>query len=175
MSKQKFLHTLMRRSSLLVIATAFAALLLCGGGARPVRAASWNHIEPLKSRRPDVERILGRPIEDVPGQTATLRFKVSGGVVTVFFVNSKFVTSRNLAPEIEGMVMQIVLQHERASDTPESLKLVNNSKFEPEVKKNVAVYTNQKDGIIYTFIDGKLKTTYFSATSEQLARLQRKR
>ena len=163
-----------RRSRLCAVAITFAALLLVCDSP-PARAATWNGIEPLKSRRADVERVLGRPSEDVPGQTATLHFKVIGGTVTVSFFNSKFVTSRKLAPEIEGTVMQIVLQHDHASDTPESLKLVKNSRFERETKQNVAVFTNQKDGIVYTFIDGKLKNTYFSASAEQLARLQRKR
>lgn len=174
MSKPKHLLSPMRRLSILCISLAFVALLF-GADALTAQAATWNNIEPLKSRRVDVERQLGLPVEDVPGRTATLRFKVAGGTVTIFFVNSKFVTSRKLDPEIEGTVMQIVLQHDNATDTPESLKLVNNSRFEPEVRKNVAVYTNQKDGIIYTFIDGKLKTTYYAATAEELAQLQRKK
>ena len=177
MSKTKSFLSLVRRSRsgppLSVVVAAFAALLLCD--ARPAGAATWNGIEPLKSRRADVERVLGRPVNDVPGQTGTLRFKVAGGMVTVSFFNSKFVTSRKLAPEVEGTVMQIVLQHDHAPDTPESLKLVKNSRFERETRQNIAVFTNQKDGIVYTFIDGKLKTTYFSAAAEQLARLQRKR
>ena len=177
MSKPKYPLSLVRcsGSSSPFLLAAVAVLVLVCSAARPAGAATWNGIEPLKSRRADVERVLGRPLEDVPGQTGTLRFKVVGGTVTVTFFDSKFVTSRKLAPEIEGTVMQIVLQHEHAPDTPESLKLVKNSRFEREARQNVAVFTNQKDGIVYTFIDGKLKTTYFSAAAEQLARLQRKR
>lgn len=163
-----------RRFPRFVIAAVACAVLLLGG-ARPAAAATWKGIEPLKSRRADVERVLGLPIEDEPGQTPTLRFKVAGGTVVVFFVNSKFVASRKLAPEVEGTVMQIVLQHDRATDTPESLNLVKNSRFERQEKMNVAVFINQKDGLTYTFVEGKLRTTRFSAAAEQLARLQRKR
>ncbi|HEV2705040.1 MAG TPA: hypothetical protein VGV59_03900 [Pyrinomonadaceae bacterium] len=167
MNTKNFLHTIAR--------SVFAALLLFAvAGASPTRAGEWNGIEPLKSRRADVERVLGRPIQDVPGQTGTLRFKVAGGTVTVFFVNSKFVESRKLAPEVEGTVMQIVLQHERATDTPESLGLVNNSKFERQDKGEVSGFVNLKDGIAYTFVQGKLTTTRYSATAEDLARLIRK-
>jgi hypothetical protein len=163
------------RGSARFAAHAIAALLLFFvAGASPTRAGEWNGIEPLKSRRADVERILGRPIADVPGQTATLRFKVAGGTVTIFFVNSKFVESRKLAPEIEGTVMQIVLQHERATETPESLGLVNNSKFERQDKDQVSGFINLKDGIAYTFVQGKLTTTRYSAAAEDLARLIRK-
>lgn len=156
-------------------ACCFAALLLFAvAGPLPTRAGEWNGIEPLKSRRADVVRVLGRPVEDVPGQTATLKFKVMGGTVTVFFVNSKFVESRKLAPEVEGTVMQIVLQHERATETPESLGLVNNSKFERQDKDQVSGFVNLKDGIAYTFVNGKLTTTRYSAAAEDLARLIRK-
>ncbi len=143
-----------------------AAFLLSG----LARAEGWNSIEPLKSRRADVERVLGKPLEDKAGETGTLRFKVAGGMVQVSFVNARFVATKKLSPELEGTVLQIVLQHERATDTPESLGLINNSNFQREEKQNVVQFRNLKDGIAYTFIEGKLKTTWYSPASEQLLR-----
>src|SRR5918912_1870048 len=97
-----------------------------------VAAASWNNIEPLKSRRADVERILGKPLQDKVGEQGTLHFKVMGGTVTISFVSARFVANKKLSPELEGKVLQIVLQHENSSDTPESLKLTTNSDFQRE-------------------------------------------
>ncbi|HEY0078220.1 MAG TPA: hypothetical protein VGB73_06210 [Pyrinomonadaceae bacterium] len=147
-----------------------AAFLLTGLAYQSVRAEVWNSIEPLKSRRADVERVLGKPLEDKAGETGTLRFKVAGGTVQVSFVNARFVTTKKLSPELEGTVLQVVLQHERATDTPESLGLINNSNFQREEKQNVVQFRNLKDGIAYTFIEGKLKTTWYSPASEQLLR-----
>src|ERR1044071_927226 len=108
-------------------ACALAVLLI----ASPVstRAASWSGIEPLKSRRADVERLLGKPLEDKPGQTGTLRFKVAGGSVTIVFIDARFIAAHKLDPALEGTVRQIVLQHGNASDTPESMKLTSNDAF----------------------------------------------
>ena len=173
MSQQDSSPSLVRTSTLLFSILACSALLL--STARPALAIGWNGIEPFKSRRADVERILGRPVEDAPGQAGTLRFKVAGGTVTIFFVDSRFVASRKLAPDLEGTVMQIILQHDNASDTPESLELVKNSKFERQDKDKVTVFMNLKQGVTYTFIEGKLKTTRFSADTEDYARLLKKR
>jgi hypothetical protein len=138
-----------------------------------VRAASWKGLEPFVSKRADVERVLGVPIADRVANDGSLQFNVSGGKVTVFFVTAKFVATKKLSPDLEGTVLQIVLQHERATDTPASLNVVNNSDFERQRQNAVEVFTNAKEGIIYTFVDSKLKTTRYSYSSQQLSRIQR--
>lgn len=160
-----------------VVAAAFASALaaFAVSSALPAaRAASWSGIEPLKSRRADVERVLGKPVEDRPGQTGTLRFKVAGGTVTVAFIDARFVAAHKLSPALEGTVRQIVLQHESSSESPESLKLANNGSFEREDRGQVSVFRNTRDGLAYTFIGGRLRTTYYTAASAQLARSQTK-
>jgi hypothetical protein len=136
-------------------------------------AAPWNNIEPLKSRRADVERILGKPLNEAPGEAGTLHFKVNGGTVTVAFVTARFVANKKLFPELEGTVLQIVLQHERSTDTPESMNLAKNPDFKREDVKDGAIYRNLKDGIVYTFIGGQLKTTRYSPSADQLMRAQK--
>ncbi|HEV2763545.1 MAG TPA: hypothetical protein VGV38_11255 [Pyrinomonadaceae bacterium] len=159
-----------------VAAFAFAFALLLAAYLTPTAgAASWNNIEPLKSRRADVERVLGKPLEDKPGETGTLHFKVAGGQVTVSFVTARFVETKKLAPELEGTVLQVVLKHENAPDTPATLNIDGNSNFQREERDGVAHYRNQKDGISYTFVGGKLKTTWFSPAAEELVRAQVKR
>jgi hypothetical protein len=145
-------------------------LLLAAGGAR---ATSWGEIEPLKSRRADVERVLGKPVEDKPGETGTLRFKVQGGTVQVAFVDERFVRAHKLFPGVEGTVRQVVLQHEASSDTPDTMKLANNSAFERDPQGNAVIFRNLRDGISYTFIEGRLRTTYYTASSEQFRRAQK--
>ena len=143
----------------------FACLLACGG---PVaRAAEWHGLTPLKSRRADVERELGKPVSAETASGA-LNFKVAGGMVTVTFVTAKFAQTKKLSPQTEGTVLLIVLQHENSSDTPESINLVNKSGFTREEKGVMAVYTNQKDGITYTFFNGRLKTTRYAPAAEQI-------
>ncbi len=136
-------------------------------------AATWNNIEPLKSRRADVERVLGKPLQDRSNADATLRFKVSGGMVTIFFVDAKFVATKKLLPELEGTVLQIVLQHENSSDTPESIGLPGKSDFQREESRQNVIYRNLKDGIFYTFLGGKLKATRYAPTADQLARARK--
>lgn len=155
------------------VASVVAVVLLLVAVQR-VDAGNWNGIEPLKSRRADVERVLGKAVDAPGGETGALRFKVAGGMVTVSFVSAKFVATKKIMPELEGTVLQIVLQHERAADTPESLGLVNNSNFQREDKENVSHFRNQKDGISYTFINGKLKTTWHSPAAEVLAGMRAK-
>jgi hypothetical protein len=152
------------------LVVAAAALVLLAEGAR---AASWKGLEPFVSKRADVERVLGTPASDKIAENGTLHFNVSGGQVTIFFVTPKFIAAKKLSPELEGTVLQIVLQHERASDTPESLNVVNNSAYERQSQKGVEVYTNAKEGLIYTFVQDRLRTTRYSYSSEQLARIQR--
>lgn len=151
-------------------ALAFFCALLLPSLAGTAGAASWNNIEPLKSRRADVERILGKPLVDQPGETGTLRFKVAGGQVTVSFVTARFVENKKLAPDLEGTVLQVVLQHENATDTPATLNIANNSDFQREERDGVMHYRNTKEGVAYTFVQGRLKTTWFSPAAEQLAR-----
>jgi hypothetical protein len=132
------------------------------------KAAPWNGIEPLKSRRTDVERILGKPIQDVSGKSNTLRYKIAGGTVTVAFVDAKFVVAKKLPRGTEGTVLQIVLQHDNAKDTPESLELNKNPEFTKEAKQSAVIFRNAKEGIVYTFIEGRLKTTWYTISSRQL-------
>ena len=152
-----------------VVGVAFALVLL----GQPARAASWKGLEPFVSKRADVERVLGTPTVDHLAEQGTLQFSVSGGTVTVFFVTPKFIAAKRLSPALEGTVLQIVLQHERATDTPESLNVVSNSAFKRQADKGVEVFTNEKDGVIYTFVDSRLKTTRYAYSTDQLSRIQR--
>lgn len=160
------------RLSLAVSALALLAALAAVGGA--AQAATWNGIEPFKSRRADVERTLGKPVGEATDGSGSLRFSVQGGTVQVQFVDAKFVASKKLSPDAVGTVLQIVLQHDRAPDTPESLKLADNKDFEREARGNITVFRNNKEGVFYTFIDGRLKTTRYAASADQIARAQRR-
>jgi hypothetical protein len=146
---------------------------LIASGSHPTRAESWGGIQPLKSRRVDVERLLGKPLNEPAGDQSTLHFDVSGGSVTVSFVNAKFVANKKLLPALEGTVLQIVLQHERSSDTPESMSLAKNRDFDRQDERDITVYRNLKGGVTYTFINGKLKTTRYSASADQLVRARK--
>jgi hypothetical protein len=159
------------RGAITLVAVVAATLLL----SQAARAATWKGLEPFVSKRTDVERVLGVPAADNMSQSGTLRFNVAGGSVTVFFVTPRFIAAKKLSPELEGTILQIVLQHERASDTPESLNVVTNSDFKRQADKSVEVFTNEKEGVIYTFIDSRLKTTRYSYSAEQLLRIQRGR
>jgi len=136
-----------------------------------VSAAPWNGIEPLKTRREDVIKKLGAPL----GESAdgVLRFNVMGGSVQVRFVNEKFVNAKKLRPDLVGTVLEIVLQHEHSSDTPETLKLADNHSFVKDDIKGTTVFHNMKEGLIYTFIDGSLRTTRYTFADEQLTKARR--
>lgn len=136
-------------------------------------AAAWSGIEPLKSRRADVERVLGKPSSEAPGEDGTLHFNVSGGTVTVSFVSAKFVANKKLRPEIEGAVLQIVLQHQGSSDTPDSMNLTKNRDFDRQDDHDISVFRNLKDGVAYTFIGGRLRTTRYAPSAEQLVRARK--
>jgi hypothetical protein len=171
--KKPFFGLTRRVVSTAVLGPALAAFVV--SAALPsARAASWSGIEPLKSRRADVERVLGKPVEDKPGQTGTLRFKVAGGTVTVAFIDARFVAAHKLSPSLEGTVRQIALQHESSSETPESMQLAKNGSFEREDRGQVSVFRNTRDGVAYTFVGGRLRTTHYTAASAQLARSQTK-
>jgi hypothetical protein len=139
--------------------------------ARDANAASWQGIEPLKTRRAEVVQILGQPISQSP--EGVLRFNVSGGSVQVSFTDEKFVTAKKLRAELAGTVLEIVLQHEHSSETVESMNLPKNHNFVRDEVRNVAIFRNVKDGIVYTFIDGRLKTTRYTFADSQLARARR--
>jgi hypothetical protein len=158
------------RFSLRVTASLFVFLLALSF-AGTAQGASWNGIEPFKSRRADVVRILGQPISE--STDGVLRFKVMGGSVQISFVDGKFVKTKKLAPEAEGTVLQIVLQHERSSDTPESLKLLKNRDFVSDDVQGVSIFRNVKEGVHYTFIEGTLKTTRYTFADGQLGRMRR--
>jgi len=144
-----------------------AAITLTGDAS----AATWHAIEPFKTRRPEVLQILGTPISETAD--GVLRFGVSGGSVQVSFVDEKFVTAKKLRPELAGTVLQIVLQHEHSSETPESTKLLKNKDFVRDEVRNITIFRNPKDGIVYTFIDGQLKTTRYTFADSQLGRARR--
>lgn len=169
MSNQTYLRGHARRLTItLVIAL---AALLC---TQTLRAATWSNIEPFKSKRVDVERALGQPINNQAGGDGSLQFKTTGGTVKVVFVTAKFVESKKLQPELEGTVLQIQMHHENSQDSPESLSLAANPEFKPEMDgKGAAVFRNMKDGIFHTFNGGKLKTTYYTPSAEQWSRAQR--
>jgi hypothetical protein len=151
------------------LAAALAVLLSAGAA----RAATWKGLEPFVSKRADVERVLGAPTQDRFGEDGTLEFNVSGGRVTVFFVTPKFIASKKLPAHYEGTVLQIVLQHERAQDTPESMNLVTNKSFKREAQGSVEKYSDDKEGLFYTFVESRLKTTRYSYSMQRLARVQR--
>lgn len=136
-----------------------------------LRAGSWQGLEPLKSRRADVLRALGTPISDPFG--GPLTFKILGGTASVSFVDEKFVRSKKLHPELEGTVLQIILQHENSSDSPDSVGLLKNRSFTREETKNALIFRNLKEGIVYTFLNGKLKTTRYTFSEAQLGRARR--
>ncbi|MGZ8843092.1 MAG: hypothetical protein ACXW18_05475 [Pyrinomonadaceae bacterium] len=156
-----------RRSMLM--ATAFVVTLIWSSGV--ARAASWNGIEPFKSRRADVIKILGEPIAESP--EGVLRFPVMGGSVQVSFVAQKFVVTKKLQPELEGTVLQIVLQHDRSSETPESMKLLQNRAFSRDDSQASTIFRNMKEGIIYTFFQGTLRSTRYSFSDGQLSKARR--
>ena len=157
------------RNTILGLAAALTVLLSAG----IVRAATWKGLEPFVSSRADVERVLGAPATDRYNDDGTLEFNVSGGRVTVFFVTPKFIATKRLPAHYEGTVLQIVLQHQSAQDTPESLNLVTNKSFKREAQGSVEKYTDEKDGLIYTFVESRLKTTRYAYSMDRLMRIQR--
>jgi len=147
------------------------SLLACVCFVTVGSAAPWNGIEPFKTSRSDVLRIMGSPVSETPD--GVLRFNVSGGSVQISFVNEKFVTAKKLRPELAGSVLEIVLQHEHSTDTAESMKLLKNHDFIRDDVRNISVFRNIKDGIVYTFIDGRLRTTRYTFADSQLSKARR--
>jgi hypothetical protein len=151
------------------VSLAVAISVLLVASSTTVTAASWSGIEPFKSTRTDVEKALGQPMGD-SGADGGLRFKVSGGMVTVHFVGSRLIETKKLQPKLEGTVLEVILQHDNSSDTPESLGLKDKKDFEREGVTGLEVYRNLKDGLIYTFLGGKLKTTRYMPSNEQFSK-----
>ncbi len=168
MRTKYFCRARVRGAGLVLVAAAYVILSSARTGA-----ATWKGLEPFVSKRADVERVLGAPVSDRFAEDGTLEFSVSGGRVTVFFVTAKFAAAKRLPERYTDTVLQIVLQHERATDTPESMSLVKNKSFEYRHDKGVEVYLEPKEGVAYTFVDSRLKTTRYSYSSQQLAKIQR--
>ena len=166
-------NRIFRRASARAFALSLAAALAVLLSAGAARAATWKGLEPFVSKRADVERVLGAPAADRYNEDATLEFNVSGGKVTVFFVTQKFVDSKRLPQHYLGTVLQIVLQHQTAQDTPESMNLVTNKSFRREGHGGVEKYSDDKEGIFYTFVESRLKTTRYSYSMDRLSRIQR--
>ena len=144
---------------------AIIALAFCSSA---VKAAPWHGLEPFKSRRADVLQALGKPLSDPFG--GPLTFKILGGTASVSFVDANFVRTKKLQPELEGTVLQIILQHESSSDTPDSMGLLKNRAFTREETKNALIFRNLKEGVVYTFLSGKLKTTRYTFSENQISR-----
>ena len=157
----------MKPWSRLTIVALFALII----SSASVSAASWNGIEPLKTRRDEVIKKLGAPVSE--NSDGVLRFKVMGGSVQVSFVNGQFAAKKKLRSELVGTVLEIILQHEHSSDTPESLKLAENHSFVKDESKGTTIFRNMKDGLIYTFIDGSLRTTRYTFADGQLTKARR--
>ncbi|HEX5134452.1 MAG TPA: hypothetical protein VFW81_03585 [Thermoanaerobaculia bacterium] len=137
------------------------ALLLALAAASAARAASWKGLEPLVSRRADVVRVLGKPTSENAAD-ASMHFATRDGEATVFLVTRDFAALKGWDPASEGTVVQIIVQHENARDTPKSLGLEGNRRFDREVRGDSVFYRNRKEGIIYIFKAGKLATTIYS-------------
>jgi hypothetical protein len=168
MSNINFCRARLRGAGLVLAVAAYVIL-----SSAQTRAATWKGLEPFVSKRADVERVLGAPVADRLAEDGTLEFNVAGGKVTVFFVTPKFIATKRLPAHYEGTVLQIVLQHEHATDTPESMNLVTNKSFKREARGSVEKYTDEKEGLIYTFVESHLKTTRYAYSTDRLARIQR--
>jgi hypothetical protein len=153
------------------MASLVISVVACANLATNVSAESWNGIEPFKTSRADVLKIMGPPVTETA--EGVLRFNVSGGSVQISFVNEKFVTAKKLRPELAGSVLEIVLQHEHSSETPESMKLLKHRDFIRDDVRNISIFRNIKDGVVYTFIDGRLKTTRYTFADNQLSKARR--
>ena len=167
MSNTNFYRARLRCAGLVLAAAAYVLL-----SSAQTRSATWKGLEPFVSNRADVERVLGAAAADRMAEDATLEFNVSGGKVTVFFVTPKFIAAKKLPERYLGTVLQIVLQHDRATDTPESMDLVRNKAYEHRHDKGVDVYLEPKEGIAYTFVDSRLKTTRYTYSSQRFAKIQ---
>jgi hypothetical protein len=53
------------------------------------------------------------------------------------------------------------------------MNLVTNKSFKREARGSVEKYTDEKEGLIYTFVESHLKTTRYAYSTDRLARIQR--
>lgn len=158
------------RRALLSVGVGFVIAIVTAASSS-VQAGTWQGLEPFKSRRGEVLQALGTPISDPFGGPVT--FKILGGTASVSFVDENFVRTKKLRPEVAGTVLQIILQHENSSDTPDSMGLLKNRDYTREEAKNALIFRNLKEGIVYTFLNGKLKTTRYTFSDSQLSRARR--
>ena len=156
-------RALKRLSSWRVAVSALVMLL----ASVTANAGSWHGIEPLKTRRAEVLKILGTPLSD--NADGPLTFKVMGGTVTIFFVDQNLVRAKRLRGDVAGTVLQIVLQHENSSDTADSLGLLKNKRYAREDAKGAVIFRDLKEGIVYTFVNSKLKTTRYTFSEDQIS------
>ncbi len=70
-------------------------------------------------------------------------------------------------------MLQIILQHEGSSDTPESMNLTKNRGFDHQDDHDISIYRNLKEGVVYTFIGGRLRTTRYTPSAEQSVRARK--
>ena len=153
------------------LALAFAIAFVAMAISPPAKAAPWGGIEPFKSRRADVVKALGEPAGESPD--GVLRFKVMGGSVQISFVNERFVSAKKLNKELVGTVLEIVLEHDHSTETPESLKLSQNKAFIRDDTDAFTIFRNLKQGLVYTFSHGILRTTRYTFADGQLERARR--
>jgi hypothetical protein len=137
------------------------ASILIAAAVSTASAATWKGIEPLKSRRDDVIRILGKPASE-NSANASMAFATREGAATVSFVTQDFAALKGWPAELEGTVVQILLQHENSKDTPKSLGLEGNRKIDREVRGDSVFYRDRKEGIIRIFKGNKLVTTIYA-------------
>jgi hypothetical protein len=166
------IHFMKIKNLALGIARLFVPVVLVLAFVSLANAASWSGIEPYRSTRDEVVKILGQPVLDQMDVDGSLHFHVVGGTAVISFVDAKFATAKKLSSRKIGTVKQIVLQHEGGTDTPESLNLKGNNAFQREENNGVVVYRNLKEGVAYTFIAGVLRTTYYFPAGGQLPKTQ---
>ena len=157
------------QSALAVLVMAFAGLMF---GSQEAQGATWKGLEPLVSRRADVERVLGPPTADRLAKDGSLQFSAPEGGATVFFVTPKFIAASKLPPRLEGTVLLILVQHTSSTATPGSMRLPANQDFSHQVSGPTEIYSNPRDGVYHTFVHSRLKTTRYSYSAERFTKLQ---
>jgi hypothetical protein len=53
------------------------------------------------------------------------------------------------------------------------MNITGNSRFVRQDTQGGSIFRNQRDGIVYTFFNGKLKTTRYTPTATQLGRARK--
>jgi len=54
------------------------------------------------------------------------------------------------------------------------MSLIKNRDFTREEAKEALIFRNLKDGVVYTFVNGKLKTTRYTFSENQIGRARRR-